>query len=214
MTTGPDESRRLAETYAAMSDDELRKLTQDPSLLTDAAQSALATELERRGRLPLPDVVADEANSIAPGTERFEFRKPVTIRRFRDLPEALLAKGSLESAGLACALVDDNMVRLDWFISNLLGGVKLQVNPEDAAEANEILNQPIPEDFEVDGSGQYRQPRCPNCQSLDVSFEELNKPIAYASAYLGLPLPVHRTAWKCHGCGREWNDGEQQMPSS
>ena len=43
-------------------------------------------------------------------------RKQVTIRAFRDLPEALLAKGSLESAGIDCFLVDDNMVRLDWFM--------------------------------------------------------------------------------------------------
>jgi DNA-directed RNA polymerase subunit RPC12/RpoP len=140
--------------------------------------------------------------------EEFEHRDPVTIRRFRDLPEALLAKGSLESAGIRCALADDNMVRLDWFISNLIGGVKLQVCPEDAAAASEILDQPIPEEFETEGTGEYRQPRCPNCQSLDVSFEELNKPIAYASASIGFPLPIHRTAWKCHACGREWDDDE------
>jgi hypothetical protein len=145
--------------------------------------------------------------------EEFEHRDPVTIRRFRDLPEALLAKGSLESAGIRCALADDNMVRLDWFISNLIGGVKLQVCPEDAAAASEILDQPIPEEFETEGTGEYRQPRCPNCQSLDVSFEELNKPIAYASAYIGLPLPIHHTAWKCHACRHEWDDDESTRSS-
>jgi hypothetical protein len=41
---------------------------------------------------------------------------------------------------------------------------------------------------------------------MDVSFEELNKPVAYASAWVGLPLPFHRVAWKCHACGREWED--------
>ena len=51
----------------------------------------------------------------------------VTLRQFRDLPEALLAKGSLESAGIQVYLVDDNMIRMDWFISNLLGGIKLNV---------------------------------------------------------------------------------------
>ena len=130
----------------------------------------------------------------------------VTIRRFRDLPEALLAKGGLESAGIKCTLVDDNMVRLDWFISNLIGGVKLQVSSEDAAAAAEILDQPIPEEFLVEGSGAYHQPRCPQCQSLDVSFEELDKPIAFVSAYMGLPLPVHRRNWKCHACGNEWEN--------
>jgi len=130
----------------------------------------------------------------------------VTIKKFRDLPEALLARGSLESAGIECHLVDDNMVRMDWFISNLLGGVKLQVRPEDIAEATEILNLPTPETLEVEGSGPYRQPRCPSCDSMDVSFEELNKPVAYASAWIGIPLPVHRNAWTCHACGCEWED--------
>ena len=99
-----------------------------------------------------------------------------TIKRFRDLPEALLAKGGLESAGIECFLVDDNMVRL-WFISNLLGGVKLQVAAENVAEATEILNLPTPETLEIEGGGFYRQPHCPNCNSMDVSFQELNKPI-------------------------------------
>ena len=130
----------------------------------------------------------------------------ITIRKFRDLPEALLAKGSLESAGIECFLVDDNMVRLDWFISNLIGGVKLQVAAEDVAEATEILNLPTPETFEVEGSGVYQQPHCPNCNSIDVSFAELNKPVAYASAWVGLPLPIHRKAWKCHACRVEWED--------
>jgi hypothetical protein len=130
----------------------------------------------------------------------------VTIRKFRDLPEALLAKGGLESAGIECCLIDDNMVRMDWFISNLIGGVKLQVSAEDAAEATEILNLPTPETLEIEGTGIYRQPHCPNCNSMDVSFEELNKPVAYALAWIGLPLPFHRKAWKCHACAREWED--------
>jgi len=143
-------------------------------------------------------------------SEDVDFRELVTIRKFRDLPEALLAKGSLESAGIESFLGDDNMVRLDWFISNLLGGIKLQVKTEDAEAANEILNQPIPEGFEVEGVGGYEQPRCPKCQSLDIAFEELNKPIAYTSAWVGLPLPVHHKAWRCHSCHHEWRNEDSE----
>jgi hypothetical protein len=49
-----------------------------------------------------------------------------------------LAKGSLEAAGIQAYLVDDNMIRMDWFISNLLGGIKLKVRAEDAEAAVEI----------------------------------------------------------------------------
>src|SRR6202020_2478284 len=44
--------------------------------------------------------------------QEMEVRELVTVRKFRDLPEALLAKGSLESAGIECFLADENLVRL------------------------------------------------------------------------------------------------------
>jgi hypothetical protein len=101
-------------------------------------------------------------------------------------------------------LDDDNYVGMDWFISNAIGGVKLRVKPEDVDAANEILDQPIPENFDVDGGESVLQPPCPVCQSLDVIFQELNRPVAYVSAYLHLPIPLHRKAWQCHACKHEW----------
>src|SRR5208283_3299675 len=109
---------------------------------------------------------------IAPprGEDVFEFNETVTLRQFRDLPEALLAKGSLESAGIQAYLIDDNMIRMDWFISNLLGGIKLKVRAQDVEAAREILDQAIPEILDVEGVGKFEQPKCPRCQSLDVSY--------------------------------------------
>jgi len=37
-----------------------------------------------------------------------------------------------------------------------------------------------------------RPSRCPRCQSLDVNFQELDRPIAYMSAFLRVPMPVQR----------------------
>lgn len=100
---------------------------------------------------------------------------------------------------------------MDWFISNLLGGIKLKIHPEDVDAANEILSQPTPEILEVDGVGDYQQPSCPRCQSLDVSYRELNKFLSYGSAYVGVPVPVYNKAWTCHSCGSKWED-EQTAP--
>ena len=186
-----------------MGDAELEKLATTRSTLTDSARSALAAEMDRRGR-PLPE-------EFPPDTDEPEFRELVTIRRFTGLPEALLAKGSLESAGIECFLADDNYVRMDWFISNAIGGVKLRVKPEDADGANEILDQPIPENFDIDGGESILQPRCPACQSLDVTFQELNQPVAFVSAYLHLPIPLHRKAWRCQACKHEWEDVNAQV---
>jgi hypothetical protein len=192
--------QRLAETYAAMTDDELLKLASNPEALTEVAWEALEDELDRR-HLELPPEPAEAPAHI-------DFRKLVTIRQFRDLPEALLAKGSLESMGIQCFLRDDNLVRLDWFISNFVGGVKLCVSPEDAENATRLLDEPILEGMYVHGVGLYEQPRCPKCQSLDVNFQELDRPVAYLSAFLRVPMPIQRKGWRCHSCNAEW-DGEE-----
>lgn len=197
----PSEEQRLERNYAEMSEEQLRTLAASASSLTDLAHIALQKEFERR-RLTVE--LSDSTSK-----DVLEFHKLVTIRQFRDLPEALLAKGSLDSAGIECYLGDDNMVRMDWFISNLIGGVKLRVSPENAEAANAVLDQPIPEDFDVEGVGAYHQPRCPQCQSLDVTFEELNKPVAYTSAWLRLPLPLQRKAWRCLECKCEWEETEE-----
>ena len=132
----------------------------------------------------------------------------MTIRQFRDLPEALLAKGSLESSGIECFLADENLVRLDWFISNLIGGIKLSVKAQDVENAKIILDDGILEGLYVQGVGLYEQPRCPQCQSLDVNFQELDRPIAYISAFLRVPLPVQKKAWHCQACDAEWEEDE------
>lgn len=201
-----DERHQLADFYARMTDGELLKLDQDVASLTELAREVLEDEIERRGL----DEELDSATEPAKPTENLELRKLVTIRKFRDLPEALLAKGSLESVGIECFLGDDNLVRLDWFISNFVGGIKLQVKAEDAATALELLEQPIPEGLYIEGIGLYEQPRCPKCESLDISFQELNKAVAYATAYLGVPIPLRRKSWKCHNCQAEWQDPEQE----
>src|SRR6202142_3131616 len=201
----PDQERaRIAGVYSAMSDEELGQIAESGDELSAAAQEAFRAETAKRGL----------KMEIAPprGEDVFEFNETVTLRQFRDLPDALLAKGSLESAGIQAYLVDDNMIRMDWFISNLLGGIKLKVRPEDAEAAHEILNQPIPEMLDIEGVGNFEQPKCPRCQSLDVSNEELDKPIAYLTAYAGVPVPAYKHGWTCHACGNQWEEHGGELP--
>jgi hypothetical protein len=198
-TPTPEEERaRIAGVYSAMSDEELGQIAESGDELSTAAQEAFQAEVARRG-LTL---------AIAPprGEDVFELNETVTLRQFRDLPEALLAKGSLESAGIQAYLADDNMIRMDWFYSNLLGGIKLKVRAEDAEAASEILNQPIPETLDVEGVGNFEQPKCPRCKSLDVADGELNKFVSYGTAYVGIPIPVYKKGWTCHACGNKWTD--------
>ncbi len=148
MTAYSDEVARLAALYAGMSDGELPQIAGDSASLTEPAQLAISAELQKRA-VAAPGISASAENpeEMSP-MDNGDLSGVVTIRQFRDLPEAI----------------------------------------------------------EVEGSGTYQQPHCPNCGSLDVTFEELHKPAAYVTAAVGLPMPLHRTEWKCHACGREWKD--------
>lgn len=198
------ERQRLAANYAGMTDGELQRLARNSDSLTEMAWDALEDEMDHRHMEFPDDECSDDA--VQEPRQEMQVQELVTIRKFRDLPEALLAKGSLESAGIECFLVDENLVRLDWFISNFIGGIKLNVRARDAENAQKLLDEPILEGLYVQGIGLYEQPRCPKCQSLDVNFRELDRPIAYMSAFLRVPIPVQRPAWRCHACDAEWED--------
>lgn len=141
MATDESESRRIARVYSGMSVEELGQLAQTAFDLSDEAHRALEAEIKRRGlNLTLaPD----------PGINVYEENDLVTVRQFLGLSEALLAKSSLESAGIESQLFDENIVRL--YMPNAVGGVRLKVHGEDLEAANEILNQTIPETFEGEG---------------------------------------------------------------
>jgi hypothetical protein len=213
-TSDPERDlQRLAHLYASMSDGQLERLAGEAGSLSDVAREALRLELSRRGsEIALQEPTAAWDGKEVPG--------PITLRQFRDLPKALLAKTILDSANVECFLADDNIVRLNWLLSNLVGGVKLWVRPEDV-DAVSLLDQDYLEAFDVEGVGKYKQPRCPNCQSFDISFQELMKDVAYGSISLAWVLafpaliPLKRLGWKCHSCGHAWegsNEPPEQAP--
>lgn len=78
---------------------------------------------------------------------------PEILRRYRDLLEAMVAKSVLDSAGIECLLADDNLARLDWLYSNLIGGIKLLVRHADVEAANKLLDEASPEKFNGEGVG-------------------------------------------------------------
>jgi rubredoxin len=198
-----EEKRKdVAHLYAGMSDAELQSLADAAWSLTEIGKEALRAELGRRG------LAFNLATVAAPKSQPSDL---ITLRKFRDLPEALLAKGFLESAGVDSFLADETTIRMDWLWSDLLGGVKLWVNPDDAETANQILNQEIPERFDVEGNKEFEQPRCPQCQSVNISFEDMNKPVTYAATFvLSLPLQFSRRRWKCQSCGYTWHPTEDE----
>ena len=127
--------------YSQLTDGELINLALESSDLSESAWDALEDELDRR-HLEVPEPES------APQVSVPEMRDLVVLRAFRDVPEALLARGRLQASGIECFLADENMVRMDWFISNLLGGIKLMVQPAEFSKASRILNEPLASDIQ------------------------------------------------------------------
>jgi hypothetical protein len=71
-----------------------------------------------------------------------EQKEFVILRRYRDVPEAMVVKSILDFSGIECFLTDENLIRMDWFWSGLLGGVKLWVRQQDIEEeAQNLIDQ-------------------------------------------------------------------------
>ena len=132
------ERQRLAAVYAAHSDAELEQVAAQMADLTEIARETLRAELTKRGLyVGHLDQPQDEPSP--------EFRDLAVVRSYWNLLDAELAKGALESAGIEAFLFDDNMVRMDWFNANALGGIKLRVDAANVEEANRILEEQAPE---------------------------------------------------------------------
>jgi hypothetical protein len=145
----PEQERlRLAGFYSHQTDGELEQVAQQAEELTEVAREALRAELIRRG-VPVESLDrAGDADHSLP-----EFRDLVTIRSFWGLLEADLAKGLLDAAGIECFLFDGNMVRMDWFNANALGGVKLRVDADNVEAANRVLDEWVSDDPVSDEPG-------------------------------------------------------------
>ena len=133
----------------------------------------------------------------------------VTVASFRDLSEALIAKGQLDAAGIACFLADDNIVRMDWFWSNLMGGVKLNVPVSQADTAVALLSG----EGEF-APGEFNAPICPKCGSAQVGIIDPDKGFRLAALWaIGLPTPrVSPVQWRCGDCGAAWVEDETAKP--
>lgn len=64
-----------------------------------------------------------------------------TVATFDTIIDANIAMGRLKTEGVDCWLADEHLVQTDMLYSPAIGGIKLQVNDEDAHLAREILAQ-------------------------------------------------------------------------
>jgi hypothetical protein len=76
----------------------------------------------------------------------------VVVKRFKGLPEVIVAKSLLDSADIDSYFADEKVVGMVY--PNLIETIKLMVRPEDLETAVQLLSQPateeIPEETALD----------------------------------------------------------------
>jgi hypothetical protein len=112
------------------------------------------------------------------------------IASFSTPAEAHVVLTRLESAGIDAAIRDEFTITFDWFCSNAIGGVKIEVVEEDVAAAHELLALPPSEEGIL---------RCPFCGSFDTRVRVLSVFGAVCMVF-DLPIPMTRTFVDCRMC--------------
>jgi hypothetical protein len=218
----PITAEAAAARYGSMSNHDLLNEAQRYDALSETEQSALRNEFDSRGLEP-PVIEEDDAHSgeearADPPVNSSAADQYVTVRTYRDLPEALVARSVLEEADIPCQIPDEQTIGVNWAYSNLLGGLRLQVPESLAQQAEAILSQPVLPSFATD-VGEYTQPECPRCGSFEVIADDLDRKIKAATMPVGgLPVLValpslallEEGAWKCQSCGCRWTDDAEQ----
>jgi len=195
MTPSPED---LAAQYAQMSETELMELARSYDGLVEIAQVELRAEFARRGLEP----------PLVEEQEEPAFRPLVTVRRYRDLTEAFVGRSLLESAGIPAWIADENLVRMNWFLSDSVGGMRLQVDESNEAAALEILEEGVPPTIEYGRDEAFVQPTCPKCGSVEIRLGDGTErgPSIVALYALSIPVPPREEAWYCEACGARWVD--------
>ena len=128
----------------------------------------------------------------------------VTIRTYSYPWEADHARAILEVEGVPAFVADNQLLRMNWLLSNAVGGVKLQVVESHAIEALEILSQieehrPQVEEDEED------KVICPNCGSSTTVVVRLGRRWSFLTWLLvGVPLIWPLKRQRCQDCGETW----------
>lgn len=138
-----------------------------------------------------------------------EMPEPILpVETFWDATEAHLARGALEEAGIDSVVADDNAVAVMPLHVGAIGGVKLLVRESDLARARKVLDGLEGEEDESDlVEDESDLPRCPRCNSDDVTYERFSKRGFFVGVLLlGFPFLVMKHKWRCLTCEHEWEE--------
>ena len=128
----------------------------------------------------------------------------VTIGSYETPFEANLVKSKLEAFGVDAVLADGETIRLDWLLSNALGGIKVQVPEPDVEEARLVLQSEATREQEEQDMPGAANAVCPACGSSNTHYF-LDKRGSFSTwLVFGIPLLPARSKNTCADCGCKW----------
>ena len=144
-----------------------------------------------------------------------------TVANFPNLASAQVASALLAGEGIDASIPDEQYAGLDWSMVTALHGIRLQVVPEDADRARELLEQASADgepDAEELGAPILGEDACPRCQSERIAPARWRIRLK-AATILYPPLLVLwpfvaaiRPRIKCSACGFEWSEPAPSAP--
>lgn len=114
-----------------------------------------------------------------------------TIASYSKPEDAYLAASCLEGSGLSPNIRDAHTVGVDWFYSQAIGGVKLEVPDSEYEQAVELLGLPAASETVF---------KCPYCSSTNVKLRQLSVLTALGVALFGLLVPLKSRRADCIDC--------------
>lgn len=158
----------------------------------------------------------------------------VTIFSSNSPAECYIIKGRLENEGIECFIFDENIVSVNPFYANAVGGVKVKIYWDQKEKAEEILHQK-PIDLEAKncesasnagtvGQGKeyckqapnkHSDIHCPQCGSGNVYYGiatdyKWNIPSLVLSLLLCVPFPLFRKKYHCFDCNTNFKKKKTQ----
>jgi DNA-directed RNA polymerase subunit M/transcription elongation factor TFIIS len=212
------EWRNLQDVYSQMTEDELQAVADEAYDLTDVARQVLRSEIKTRQleiqlreEPPEPSEAAEsvEEDDEAFGEEQKEQFDPedlelVEFCRIWDPNEARRVKKIMDLAGVPSYLGPDNLEDVNLYVGSYEKGAALKVPYRFNQLALRALSNASTDETRTepdDGSAEVRSfIRCPNCNSPEVVFHNLEKKSAQDDDLEA------RFNWSCDACGHQWQD--------
>lgn len=146
----------------------------------------------------------------------------ITIMTFTYPHESYVIRGALESASIETFLKDELTIHVDNFLSNAIGGIRLQVPKDKANEAKQFLRDggyldypdvidSEPQKIKVFNISKVNSSICPFCQSENIGEKKIPTIWIVLSFFLlYLPLPIFKRNYYCFDCEKEWKISRKQ----